>query len=139
MSRFSISFAAPAPVLLTQSPGLVLQFPSPVALELRVQGLQGVPGRGLPPGGTTWQVPRKASATDYDVVWGDAVAAADWASITGKPAAFPPSAHPHVATDITDFDAAIAVSPVVAALPTITVSTTAPLSPAIGDLWVDTN
>jgi hypothetical protein len=37
-----------------------------------------------------------------------ALAATDWDSITGKPATFPPEPHAHQASDITDFDAAVA-------------------------------
>jgi hypothetical protein len=37
-----------------------------------------------------------------------ALAATDWDSITGKPAEFPPEPHAHQASDITDFDAAVA-------------------------------
>lgn len=38
--------------------------------------------------------------------------ATDWASISGKPAAFPPAAHTHTASEISDFaSAVVAVSP----------------------------
>jgi hypothetical protein len=43
---------------------------------------------------------------------GDVAGAVDWANITGKPSTFTPSAHQHVAADVTDFAAAVAaVSP----------------------------
>ena len=35
------------------------------------KGDKGDPGPGLPPGGTTGQVPVKASAADFDVAWAD--------------------------------------------------------------------
>lgn len=35
-------------------------------------GPQGAPGQGIPSGGTTGQVLKKASSTDYDTEWGDA-------------------------------------------------------------------
>lgn len=37
---------------------------------------------------------------------GGGVTTLDWASVTGKPSTFPPSAHTHVAADVTDFSAA---------------------------------
>ena len=42
----------------------------------------GVPGVGVPAGGTTGQVLKKASATSYDTVWG-ADQAGIWGGITG--------------------------------------------------------
>lgn len=49
-----------------------------------------------------------------------------WTQVTSKPTTFAPSAHTHVNADITD-------------IPKITISTTAPSSPAIGDFWADIN
>lgn len=49
------------------------------------QGAKGDPGDdgvGIPSGGTTGQVLKKASATDYDVEWGNATGGV-WGSITG--------------------------------------------------------
>jgi len=34
-----------------------------------VVGVPGLPGKGLPPGGTTGQVPKKLSDADYDIGW----------------------------------------------------------------------
>ena len=46
-------------------------------------GSVGVPGPGVPSGGTTGQVLKKASGTDYDTVWGTDLASAAWGTITG--------------------------------------------------------
>lgn len=49
-----------------------------------------------------------------------ALAATDWDSITGKPTEFPPEPHVHQASDITDFDAAVAAFALTGgALPTV--------------------
>lgn len=42
--------------------GVVFTVPGP-------QGDQGEPGQGLPAGGTTGQIPRKAATGDYDTEW----------------------------------------------------------------------
>jgi hypothetical protein len=47
------------------------------------QGPQGDPGQGVPVGGTTGQVLKKASSTNYDTVWGTDLASAAWGTITG--------------------------------------------------------
>ena len=46
-------------------------------------GSVGVPGAGVPSGGTTGQVLKKVSNTDYDTTWGTDLASAAWGTITG--------------------------------------------------------
>lgn len=46
-------------------------------------GAQGEAGEGVPAGGTTEQVLKKASNTDYDTEWGTNTASAAWGAITG--------------------------------------------------------
>ena len=46
-------------------------------------GVPGSAGQGVPVGGTTGQVLKKASGTDYDTVWGTDLASAAWGTITG--------------------------------------------------------
>lgn len=48
-----------------------------------LDGSVGVPGIGVPDGGTTGQVLKKASNTSYDTVWGTDLASAAWGTITG--------------------------------------------------------
>ena len=50
--------------------------------------------RTLPTGGTTNQILKKASNTNYDAVWVDGTGS-DWSDITNKPESFPPSSHNH--------------------------------------------
>lgn len=45
---------------------------------IHAQGAPGADGHGVPAGGTLGQVPKKASGTDYDIVWADEV------DVTGK-------------------------------------------------------
>lgn len=52
------------------------------AISGTLTGSVGVPGPGVPAGGTTGQVLKKASATSYDTVWG-ADQAGIWGGITG--------------------------------------------------------
>lgn len=88
-------------------------------------GATGAPGVGVPVGGTTAQVLRKKSATDYDTEWATAGAgdmtkavydtnndgkvnsadAADtvpWAGVSSKPTTFTPAPHVHAIADVTD-------------------------------------
>jgi hypothetical protein len=53
MTRLTLSFEAPAPVVLTDGPSLSLAFPAPQAVTLQVQGIQGPPGSGGGGGGVT--------------------------------------------------------------------------------------
>lgn len=55
-----------------------------------------------------------------------------WGEVSGKPATYPPSAHTHPTSQVDGLDAALA-----ARKPTH-VGTTAPASPAEGDIWIDT-
>lgn len=80
----------------------------------------GKPGRPIvieataqiPPGGTTGQSLVKASDQDYATAWatvsGGGGGSVAWGDVTGKPATFPPSAHTHTASEITDFAASVA-------------------------------
>jgi hypothetical protein len=57
-------------------------------------GSNGANGQGVPVGGTTGQVLRKASGTNYDTEWatgGGGVSS--WNDLTDKPATFAPSTH----------------------------------------------
>lgn len=65
---------------------------------------------GVPKGGAANQVLTKDSATDYAASW-KTLAAPTWASVTGKPATFPPATHTHAAGDITSGTFAIARIP----------------------------
>jgi hypothetical protein len=79
-------------------------------------GDDGIDGQGLPTGGTTGQVPVKASNADYDITWINLPNAAVWGNITGTLSAQTDLqdaldgkstvGHTHVATDITDFSSA---------------------------------
>jgi len=46
-------------------------------------GPQGVPGEGVAAGGTTGQVLKKLSATDYDTGWSSDISGVAWGGITG--------------------------------------------------------
>lgn len=48
-----------------------------------IQGIQGVPGEGVAAGGTTGQVLKKLSATDYDTGWSSDISGVAWGAITG--------------------------------------------------------
>lgn len=58
-----------------------------------------------------------------------------WADITGKPATFPPSAHTHTASQITDQNNINAGKVNGIKLSSTPTSVTAPASPTTGDLW----
>jgi hypothetical protein len=69
--------------------------------------------------------------------------ASDWADITGKPSTFPPSTHSHAIVDTTGLQAALdakaSIAYVDARVATkITVASSAPGSPAVNDVWIDT-
>jgi len=93
-------------------------------------GATGAPGVGVPVGGSTAQVLRKKSATDYDTEWATAgagdmtkavydtnndgkVNAADaadsvpWTGVSGKPTTFPPAPHVHPISDVTGLQLAL--------------------------------
>lgn len=104
--------------------------------------------RLLPSGGTVNQVLAKVNSTDYNVTWidqsgggggsgdmakatydtdddgvVDAAEAAPWAGITGKPATFPPDAHTHAQSEVTNLVTDLAakaplVSPALTGTPT---------------------
>jgi len=88
--------------------------------------------RLMPAGGTIGQALVKNTNSDYDASWGtvagggggsgdmtkavydtdsdgivDAAESAPWAGLTGVPATFPPSAHSHVAANVSDFAEAV--------------------------------
>jgi hypothetical protein len=126
---------------------------------------QGIPGVGLPTGGTTGQVPTKASDDDYDIVWssagsgnmnttlydpnedGKVVSAvnadiAPWSGLTGVPSTFTPSSHTHTASEVTDFSAAADARIAAASINALTdVTITAAASGEFlrhkGSAWVD--
>ena len=51
--------------------------------------------RNIPSGGTTGQIIKKKSNTDYDVEWVNETGAPDWSDVQNKPSTFPPSDHNH--------------------------------------------
>jgi len=60
----------------------------PSVVVATVQGPQGPTGEGVPIGGTTGQVPQKASATDYDLSWLTLAAVATsgaYGDLSGRP------------------------------------------------------
>jgi hypothetical protein len=83
----------------------------------RLDGTYGVmiPGQGLPSGGAVGQMIRKASVTDYATEW------------------FTLSYYTQAEVDVMFSNLATG------AYVNLHVGTTAPVSPAVGDLWVDTN
>jgi len=86
-------------------------------------GAPGAPGATGPAGATGATGPAGPQGVQGDT---GPPGSTTWAGITDKPSTFPPSAHTHVQDDITD-------------LPHITVGTTAPVSPSVNDVWIDTN
>ena len=48
-----------------------------------IQGIQGVPGPGVAAGGTTGQVLKKLSSTNYDTGWSSDISGVAWGGITG--------------------------------------------------------
>ena len=48
-----------------------------------IQGIQGVPGQGVAAGGTTGQVLKKLSSTNYDTGWSSDISGVAWGGITG--------------------------------------------------------
>jgi hypothetical protein len=134
MTRLTVQFPQPAPVTLTTAPGLSLAFPAPQAVTLQVQGIQGSGGSGGATDlGYVAATRTLTSSTGDDVVLplADgtnaglmssasflALASAlqpgaliPWNDVTGKPSTFPPSAHTHVAADVTDFATATRAVP----------------------------
>ena len=75
--------------------------------------LEGSGGSSLPAGGTTGQVLAKTSGVDFETGWADVSVAYD--DLSDTPTEFPPSAHDHVASEITDFAAAVAATAAVVA------------------------
>lgn len=93
-------------------------------------GATGAPGVGVPVGGSTNQVLRKKSATDYDTEWAsagagdmtkavydtnndgkvnaaDAADAVPWTGVSGKPTTFTPAPHVHAIADVTGLQTAL--------------------------------
>jgi len=87
---------------------IIVETTTSEVIEVGVPGPQGASGQGVPVGGSTGQVLRKVSGTNYDTEWatGGGGGASSWNDLTDKPATFPPSAHTHAASAITDFSAA---------------------------------
>lgn len=65
MTRLTLNFTAPAPVVLTEGPALALAFPAPQAVKLQVQGIQGPPGSGG--GGARYVHTQGSAATTWTV------------------------------------------------------------------------
>jgi len=59
-----------------------------------------------------------------------------YSSLTGIPATFAPSAHGHTTSEVTGLDTALADR--VKGVVRLTVASTAPSSPAVNDVWIDT-
>jgi hypothetical protein len=93
-------------------------------------GATGAPGVGVPVGGSTNQVLRKKSATDYDTEWAsagigdmtkavydtnndgkvnsaDAADSVPWTGVSGKPTTFTPAPHVHPISDVTGLQIAL--------------------------------
>ena len=85
-------------------------------------------------GSTAW------TSLSYTVGDSSGVGTVEWTSVTGKPTEFPPEAHTHTKSEITDF----AHTHVMADItdlefpPTTVLSDTAPVSPVAGTRWVNT-
>ena len=81
------------------------------AYTLNLSLPRGYDGSGVPGGGTTGQILRKASDTNYQVEWVTPLYANlnhthDWGDIRNTPATYPPVAHTHPASEITGLFAA---------------------------------
>lgn len=106
-------------IIIPARPGRpVVVGPTQPAAQVRIDA-----GGRIPPGGAAGQNLVKLSGDDFATGWGSA--AADWSSVTNKPT---------FATVATTGDYADLIGK-----PNITVSTDAPPSPSVGDIWVDTN
>jgi hypothetical protein len=136
MTRLTVNFPDPGPVQLTSAPGFALTFPAPQAVTLQVQGIQGGSGGG---GGGATDLGYVAATRTLTSSTGDDVvlpladgtnaglmssasvlalasalqpgALIPWTDVTGRPSTFPPSAHTHVAADVTDFATATRAVP----------------------------
>jgi hypothetical protein len=136
MTRLTVNFPDPGPVQLTSAPGFALTFPAPQAVTLQVQGIQGGSGgggSGATDLGYVAATRTLTSSTGDDVVLpladgtnaglmssASVLALASalqpgalipWTDVTGRPSTFPPSAHTHVAADVTDFATAARAVP----------------------------
>ncbi|HEY9379404.1 MAG TPA: hypothetical protein VIQ02_20180, partial [Jiangellaceae bacterium] len=103
----------------------------------------GMPGPVGPPGGLGEAPTDGQQYARSDAAWEVIVGgASDWADLTGKPTTFPPEAHVHATSEVTGLDAALTAKAdltyVNARTPKITVASTAPSTPAVGDVWIDT-
>lgn len=92
-------------------------------------GSAGATGAGVPAGGASGQVLTKTSTTDYATQWSTPVT--DWTSLTGKPSTFPPSAHVHAESEVTNLVSDLAAKAPLAS-PTFTGDPKAP-TPTAGD------
>ena len=72
-------------------------------------GSNGTNGQGVPIGGTTGQVLRKVSGTNYDTEWatGGGGGVSSWNDLTDKPATFPPSSHTHPISEVTNLQTSL--------------------------------
>jgi hypothetical protein len=59
--------SSPIPILSQNT--VTVTMGDPIVVEVRPTGTQGIPGEGVPVGGTTGQILAKASDDDYDTAW----------------------------------------------------------------------
>ena len=89
---------------------IIIETVSTEVIEVGVPGPQGASGQGVPVGGTTGQVLRKASGTNYDTEWatgGAGGGVSSWNDLEDKPATFPPSAHAHTISEVTNLQTSL--------------------------------
>jgi hypothetical protein len=73
-------------------------------------GGTGAAGQGVPVGGSTGQILRKASGTNYDTEWatgGGGGGVSSWNDLSDKPATFPPSSHTHAISEVTSLQTSL--------------------------------
>ena len=85
-------------------------------------------------GTTAW------TALGYTVGDSSGVGTVEWTSVLNKPTEFPPEAHTHTKSEITDFAHTHVMADITDLVfpPTTVLSDTAPVSPVAGTRWVNT-
>lgn len=89
---------------------VIIETVSTEVIEVGTPGPQGATGQGVPIGGTTGQVLRKASGTNYDTEWatgGAGGGVSSWNDLEDKPATFPPSSHSHPISEVTNLQTSL--------------------------------
>ena len=89
---------------------IIVETTSTEVVEIGTPGPQGATGQGVPVGGTTGQVLRKASGTNYDTEWatgGAGGGVSSWNDLEDKPATFPPSSHAHTISEVTNLQTSL--------------------------------